>query len=36
MAAWGLVNSDVAFVRRDLNGLLFKYIQNGDAVVEYE
>lgn len=32
---WGLKNCDVTFVRREIRTLLFKYIHQGDAVVEY-
>jgi hypothetical protein len=35
LEAWGLKNSDVTFVRREIRTLLFKYIHQGDAVVEY-
>jgi len=36
LAAWGLETDDLSFVRRDLKSLLFKYMKEGDAVVEYE
>ena len=36
LAAWGLETDDVSFVRRDMTALLFKYMKQGDAVVEYE
>lgn len=35
MAAWGLQNSDLTFVRREIRTLLFKYINRRDAVVEF-
>jgi len=35
MVAWGLENGDLSFVRREMRDLLFKYIKQGDAVVEY-
>jgi hypothetical protein len=35
LAAWGLKNGDVTFVRREIRTLLYKYIHQGDAVVEY-
>jgi len=35
MILWGLKNSDVTFVRREIRSLLFKYIAQGDASVEY-
>jgi len=36
MAAWGLKNGDMSFVRREIMSVLFKYIREGNAVVEYE
>lgn len=33
--AWGLKNLDMTFVRREIAFLLLKYIDNGEAVVEY-
>jgi hypothetical protein len=35
MAAWGLKNNDLTFVRRDLRTTLYKHIARGDAVVEF-
>lgn len=34
LAAWGLKNYDMTFVRREIRTLVFKYIHRGDAVVE--
>jgi len=34
--AWGLKDGNVKFVRREIRALLFKYINEGEAVVEYE
>jgi hypothetical protein len=34
--AWGLKNSNLTFVRREIRALLFKYINQGDAVLEFE
>jgi hypothetical protein len=36
MAAWGLKNSDLMFVRHELRSLLFRYLSCGKALVEYE
>ena len=36
LAAWGLKNYNMTFVRRELRTLVFKYIHRGDAVVEYD
>jgi hypothetical protein len=35
-AAWGLKGGNMKFVRREIRALLFKYINEGEAVVEYE
>lgn len=35
MSVWGLKNSDLTFVRREIRGLLLQYISRGDAWVEY-
>jgi len=35
LAAWGLKNSDMTFVRREIRTLLYKYVHQGDALVEY-
>jgi hypothetical protein len=35
MAAWGLKDKNLSFVRREITTLLFKYILEGEAVVEY-
>jgi Ulp1 family protease len=34
--AWGLKGGNMKFVRREIRALLFKYINDGQAVVEYE
>jgi hypothetical protein len=34
--AWGLKNSDMTFLRREIRSLLFQYISRGDAVVEFD
>lgn len=36
MVAWGLKNLDLTFVRFEIKTLLFKYILQGDAVVEFK
>jgi hypothetical protein len=36
LAAWGLQNSDLTFVRRELRSLLLKYVSRGEASVEYQ
>jgi hypothetical protein len=36
MAAWGLKNRDLRFVRHEIRTLLFKYINQGDAVVQFQ
>jgi hypothetical protein len=36
MAAWGLKNNNLTFVRRDLRTALYKYISRGEAVVEFD
>jgi hypothetical protein len=36
ITGWGLKDSDLTFVRRELRTLLFEYINRGDAYVEYE
>jgi hypothetical protein len=35
VAAWGLKNSNLTFVRREIRTLVLQYIQKGDALVEY-
>jgi hypothetical protein len=35
MLAWGLKNSNMTFVRCEIASLLYKYVDMGDAVVEY-
>jgi hypothetical protein len=34
--AWGLKGWSMKFVRHEIRALLFKYINEGEAVVEYE
>ena len=36
LAAWGLKNYDISFVHREIRTIIFKYIHQGDAVVEYD
>jgi hypothetical protein len=36
MVAWGLKNSNMTFVRREISSVLFKYVHRGDAVLEYD
>jgi hypothetical protein len=36
MAAWGLKSFDVSFIRREIKALLLKYINDGDAIVEFK
>ena len=36
LAAWGLKNYDMAFIRQEIQTLVFKYVHQGDAVVEYD
>jgi hypothetical protein len=36
LTAWGLKNSDMTFVRREIRSVLLKYIDRGDAVVEFD
>jgi hypothetical protein len=34
--AWGLKNSNMTFVRDEMRSLLFKYIDQGLAIVEFK
>ena len=36
LAAWGLKNYDMTFIRQDIRTLIFKYFHRGDVVVEYD
>jgi hypothetical protein len=36
LLAWGLRNPDMTFLRREIRAILYKYIQNGDATVEFD
>jgi hypothetical protein len=36
LMAWGLKNSNLTFVRRQIRSTLLQYINQGDAVVEYD
>lgn len=36
LSAWGLKNADMTFVRREITGLLLKYIGSGEASAEYD
>jgi hypothetical protein len=36
LTAWGLKNSDLTFVRRQIRSILLEYIDRGDAVVEFD
>jgi len=35
LTAWGLEDSNLSFIRREMRSLLLKYIMQKDAVVEY-
>lgn len=35
-SAWGLKNGDMKFLRLEIRTLLFKYLKQGDAVVEFQ
>jgi len=34
--AWGVKDRNIKFIRHEIRALLFKYINEGEAVVEYE
>jgi Ulp1 family protease len=36
MAAWGLENADLTFIRQEMKSLLLKYVSGGEASVEYQ
>ena len=36
MSAWGLKNTNLTFIRREIRMLVFKYISQGLASVEYQ
>lgn len=36
LMAWGLKNSNLTFVRREIRSILLQYISRGDAVVEFD
>lgn len=36
MNAWGLVNTDLTFIRHEMRTLLLEYINKGEALIEYQ